>query len=110
MIDWSCVFALRDDIGADGFDEVIEIFLDEADGVIDKLKERPSDADLEFDLHALKNGALTLGFDDLSQLCQHAERLAASGQAAHIDISNVIAVYDRMRAEFLRELPQKLSG
>lgn len=41
MIDWERVADLRSEIGDDGFDEVIALFLEETDEVIARLSARP---------------------------------------------------------------------
>lgn len=107
MIDWTRVNALRDDIGADEFAEVVEIFLEEVEDVTGKLRTAPNTAELEYDLHALKNGALNLGFTQLSALCQVGETQAAIGKAVDVDVAAIITVFDASRAEFLSELPHK---
>jgi HPt (histidine-containing phosphotransfer) domain-containing protein len=71
--------ALREEIGADGFDEVVGLFLQESAEVVERLgAQRPGDLSAE-DLHFLKGSALTLGFDDLADLCRRAEM----GDQAH---------------------------
>lgn len=71
--------ALREEIGADGFDEVVSLFLTESAEVVERLgAQRPGNLSAE-DLHFLKGSALTLGFDDLADLCRRAEM----GDQAH---------------------------
>ena len=71
--------ALREEIGADGFDEVVSLFLQESAEVVERLgAQRQGDLSAE-DLHFLKGSALTLGFDDLADLCRRAE----TGDQAH---------------------------
>lgn len=108
MIDWTRVNALRDDIGAEEFDEVVEIFLEEVEDVTTKLRNAPVREELEYDLHALKNGALNLGFSELSALCQTGEKQAAAGQADAIDTVEIVRMFDTSRAAFLSELPRQL--
>ncbi|MCE8005494.1 MAG: Hpt domain-containing protein [Aestuariivita sp.] len=110
MIDWDRVNSLRNDIGAEAFDEVVEIFLEEVQEIIDKLRDAPVIADLEHDLHSLKNGALNLGFADLSSLCLKGEREAAAGQADQFDLTQVVRLFDTARAQFLDELPRRLAA
>ena len=50
MIDWSRVSELREEVGEEDFAEVVELFLDEVDGVIGTLA--PETADLEAQLPA----------------------------------------------------------
>jgi len=96
VIDWSKVTSLIDEIGADSFDEVVELFLDEVDTVITRLKARPDPF--------LKGSAWNLGFADFGALCQDGERLAARGGAASIDIAAVLDCYQRSKMDFLAGL------
>lgn len=110
MINWDRVRSLRDDIGNEEFDEIVEIFLEEVQEVVDKLRDAPVVADLEFDLHALKNGALNLGFMDLSGLCQTGERRAAQGDGVAVDLQQIVGVFESSRRQFLTDLPTELEG
>jgi len=101
MIDWTRVAELRDEIGAEDFDEVIEIFLEEVNDVIDRLRAEGTHSDLEGKLHFLKGSALNLGFRDFSNLCQQGESAAAAGNLAAIDLPATIASFDRSKTEFL---------
>ncbi|MCB1365882.1 MAG: Hpt domain-containing protein [Rhodobacteraceae bacterium] len=104
MILWSRVNELRDEVGAEDFDEVVELFMEEVGDAIEHLR---SDAggDLEQALHFLKGSALSLGFEAFSDACQQGEREAAAGHAARVDIGAIIAIFERSRTEFLSGLP-----
>lgn len=80
MIDWLRMSELRDEIGQDGFDEVVDVFLEEAEEVVARLGAGPAPA--QEDLHFLKGSALNLGFVEVAQLCQDGERLLAAGARA----------------------------
>lgn len=77
MIDWLRMSELRDEIGQDGFDEVVDVFLEETDEVLARLIQDPLPT--QEDLHFLKGSALNLGFVAVAQLCQEGERLLAAG-------------------------------
>lgn len=77
MIDWLRMSELRDEIGQDGFDEVVDVFLEEAEEVLARLT-RDAGPTPE-DLHFLKGSALNLGFVSVAQLCQDGERELVSG-------------------------------
>lgn len=101
MIDWTRVTELRDEIGIDDFDEVVEIFLEEVEEELIKL-DTPQDApSLEAILHLLKGCALNLGFREFSTLCQKGETAAASGAADSIDLPAVGASYRASKSAFL---------
>lgn len=104
MIDWARVNSLRAEIGDESFDEVVELFLDEVESVIARLRASPEPLHFEQDLHFLKGGAWNLGFVDFGAICQEGERQAAHGEAAAVDIGAVIEIYVRSRAAFMAGL------
>lgn len=104
MIFWPRVTELRDEIGAEDFGEVVELFLDEVDAAIAALRGNPDRARLGQDLHFLKGSALNLGFSDFSDICETGERSAAAGRPEDVDIAAVVALYDASRAEFIEGL------
>lgn len=106
MIDWPRVSELREEVGPDDFGEVVEIFLEEVEGVIAKLA-GGDHAQLEQDLHFLKGSAMNLGFDEFSALCLDGERRAAEGDAGSVDVAAVIASYQASKTSFLSGLNEK---
>ena len=104
MIDWRRVEELREEIGADGFVEVADMFLDEAEQAVRALQSGLSGADLEGQLHFLKGSALNLGLSELAAICHDGERKAAAGQSGSIDVQQVVAVYQTSRTQLLERL------
>lgn len=107
MITWSQVTELRNDVGAEDFDEVVEIFLDEVEETLAALAHGPR---LEQVLHALKGSALNLGFTHFSDLCAEGEARAARGEGAAVDLEAIRASYGESKAIFLAELPERLAA
>lgn len=107
MIDWDRVSELRSEIGDDGFDEVVELFLDEVEAVVMRLGSAPNPATYEEDLHFLKGSAWNLGFADFGALCQDGERKAAQGRQDEIDITAVLDCYGRSKVEFMAEVENR---
>ncbi|MBZ8117902.1 Hpt domain-containing protein [Roseovarius sp. LXJ103] len=101
MIDWSRVAELREEIGADDFGEVVEIFLEEVQSEIDALRGDVAPGNLEDKLHFLKGSALNLGFREFSDLCQSGEAAAGAGRMDLIDMQATVASFDRSKAEFV---------
>ncbi|MGH1369923.1 MAG: Hpt domain-containing protein [Maritimibacter sp.] len=97
MIDWERVTELKDEIGEEDFDEVVEMFLSEVEEVIDRLKTAPDPATYEADLHFLKSSSLNLGFDALSKICNAGERSAAQGHAADVALAPVFSCFEESR-------------
>ena len=110
MINWQQVQQLRGEVGADDFDEVVELFLEEVDEVVNRLRTSANPDSFESDLHFLKGSALNLGFSDFSGLCQVGEHLSANGQAQDVDLASILDCYDATRAIFLNEMSEKLSA
>lgn len=104
MIDWKRVDELRSEIGADGFAEVADMFLEEADQAVRGLLAGLPADEVEGQLHFLKGSALNLGLADLAGICQDGERKAAAGYGALVDVRRVATVYHASRALFLRRL------
>lgn len=110
MIDWGRIDELNREIGPDGFAEVVELFLDEVEGVVMRLKTSPNPLALESDLHFLKGGAWNLGFKEFGGLCQDGERRAAAGKGAEIDIGRVIDSYFASKQAFVDGLADRSSS
>lgn len=100
MIDWGRVCELRDEIGAEDFAEVVQLFLEEADEVAENIGSNKSPQAIESALHFLKGSALNLGFRELAALCQIGEKAAAAGKCDNIDLAQVAALYERSKITF----------
>ena len=101
MIDWNRVTELKDEIGEDDFAIVAEMFLEEVEEVIDRLKANPNPALFEQDMHFLKSSALNLGFKALTALCAVGEREAAAGNFEAVPLAPLFKTYDASKAEFV---------
>lgn len=110
MIDWARITELRDEVGAEDFDEVVELFLEEVDATIDPMRGVTVLADAEAVTHFLKGSALNLGFAHFSDLCRDAEAAAGSGNASDIDVAALVAAYDASKSVFLSELKARLAA
>ncbi|MEX0283822.1 MAG: Hpt domain-containing protein [Paracoccaceae bacterium] len=110
MIDWSRVRELREEIGAEDFEEVVELFLDEVEEVVERLNTTPDLTSLEADLHFLKGSALSFGFVDFSGKCQDGERDSAAGRAGDVNIGDVVDGYYQAKQVFLTEMPLHLGA
>lgn len=103
MIEWSRIDELRDEIGAEDFEEVVSLFLSEVEERLQILApDKPVDQSEE-DLHFLKGSALNLGFRRLAALCQTGESTTAQGQPpTESELQAVQSCYLESRAEFMR--------
>lgn len=108
MIHWPRVVELRDEVGPEDFDEVVDLFIEEVQEVIERLQQSVELSELEKDLHFLKGSALSLGFEDFSTLCQDGERKSASGEAALVDVAAIISSFETSKRIFQAELAENL--
>lgn len=111
MIDWIQVRDLNQEVGPEDFEELVALFLEEADEVTARLAStQEADARLGEDLHFLKGSALNIGFRDFADACAEGEAQAATGQSAQIDLPRILSLYASSRETFLREVPERLGA
>jgi HPt (histidine-containing phosphotransfer) domain-containing protein len=110
MIDWKRVDELKEEIGPEGFAEVADMFLDEAEGAVKALLRGIPAEEVEAQLHFLKGSALNLGLSELAAICQDGERRAAAGEGALVDVSLVASVWRASRAGLLGGLAANHAG
>ena len=110
MIDWDRIAELRDEIGAEDFDDVVTLFLDEVTEVVEALRAGGVRDQLECQLHFLKGSAMNLGFARFAAMCQAGEQDAAAGRADEVDVVAILACYDASRAAFLDGLKERRSA
>lgn len=107
LIDWHRVAELRNEIGAEHFDEVVALFLTEVQATLDRLPAPPASLqELSEQLHFLKGSTLNLGFERLSALCEAGELAITAGLGAPLDPELLRRCYARSREEFLAQLPE----
>lgn len=100
MINWSRIRQLRDEVGASEFNEVVQIFLDEVNEALIRLRNDSARTEFEQNLHFIKGSALSLGFETLAKLCQDGERQSAQGDAQVIDVANILNAFEHSAVEF----------
>jgi len=83
---------LRDEIGAEGFEDVVAMYLKECDEVVARITAPGTGIVTAADLHFLKGNALMLGFEDLADLC----RIGETERSA--DPARLTALYLQSRA------------
>ncbi|KRW95029.1 Hpt domain-containing protein [Paracoccus sp. PXZ] len=107
MLDWNRINELRGEVGDDEFQLILELFLDEVEGVIMRLS-RCDALRLETDLHFLKGCAWNLGFAEFGTLCDTGERKAAGGRPAEVDLESLLASYSASKQALMRQLDAAL--
>lgn len=110
MIDWDRVATLKEEVGAEDFEEVVELFLEEVDSAIDALAAQQQHDDLEEKLHFLKGSALSLGFRSFSDLCHAGESAAAQSATPMVDLDEILQCYAQSRQSFLDDLQVKIAS
>jgi HPt (histidine-containing phosphotransfer) domain-containing protein len=69
MIDWQRVAQLKEEVGAEDFGEVADLFLEEVAEGLAALQPECGPEIAAAQLHALKGAALNLGFAEFAGLC-----------------------------------------
>ncbi|MEO0391503.1 MAG: Hpt domain-containing protein, partial [Pseudomonadota bacterium] len=100
MIDWNRVRLLREDVGADEFDDVFALFCEEVRGALDDLGQLSQAHDIEGKLHFIKGATLLLGFTDLSDVCADGEAKAAQGDVDTLDVTVLRTLFAASCAAF----------
>ncbi|EPX77466.1 Hpt domain-containing protein [Litoreibacter arenae] len=95
MLNWSRVAELKDDLGAEDFQEVTALFLEEVEEKLAALGDAPP-AD---DLHFLKGSAANLGFEGFRAMCERMEQMPAAPPVAELH-----ALYQQSKTAFLEGL------
>jgi histidine phosphotransfer protein HptB len=110
MIDWARVAQLREEIGADDFDEVAELFLMEVEDTLSRLDNASNDLpQMQELLHFLKGSALNLGFRDVCEICSKGEADAGNGLLT-VDPAILKDLYAKSRALFETEYKQRFAA
>lgn len=109
MIDWKRVHSLREELGEADFASVIELFLDEVEGIVMRLGHGDPDQ-LENDLHFLKGSAANLGFTAFGRLCQQGEVEARNGRAQAFDLGGLLDCYALTKKDFVAGNSGRQSG
>ncbi|MEL7097682.1 MAG: Hpt domain-containing protein [Pseudomonadota bacterium] len=108
MIDWTRVGDLRDEVGAEDFEEVVELFIEEVDEAIERLRAEAYETSLAAELHFLKGSAMNLGFSGFADLCSAAEQTAEQG--GQVNTAGIVASYEMARTAFLAERAERLAA
>lgn len=110
MIDWQRVAELRDEIGTEDFDEVVDIFLEEVEETLERMHTTKSSDTTSEDMHFLKGSALNMGFQALSAVCEKGEALSEQHLAHTVDLTMIEECYQASKRMFLAELPDAFSA
>ncbi len=111
MINWKQIQQLEEDIGAEDFCDVVDLFLAEVDEAVDQLESIPANdqAALAPALHFLKGSAYNLGFKAFGDLCSDGEKQSAEGRFDAAELPRFPSLYDDSKRAFLAEAAKHCS-
>lgn len=107
MIDWARVRELHGEIGAESFAEVLEIFVEEVDEALVRLRDATDMRSRSNEFHFLKGAALNLGLTKMAEICAQGESAAAHGQDDANARAQVLTEFPAHNAIILREWMQR---
>jgi HPt (histidine-containing phosphotransfer) domain-containing protein len=107
MIDWGRVRDLHDEIGAESFAEVLELFVQEVDEALSRLRDATDPVAASGEFHFLKGAALNLGLDTIAELCAQGEKAAAAAQDTHFARTRALREFPSLNADLLRDWRQQ---
>ena len=110
MIDWTRVASLKAEIGDEDFDEIVPLFIEEVSEITERLREQLDLNTLEEDLHCLKGSAMNLGFSEFAELCNTGESMSSKGNAAAVDVTAILASFERSKEAFLAGLQDGIAA
>jgi HPt (histidine-containing phosphotransfer) domain-containing protein len=96
MLNRSRIDELREEVGEDGFAEVLDLFCEEVEEVLAGLPEVPA-PELPERLHFLKGSAINIGMEQVGDLCRTAEERIRADPASKPDLAAIRSAYDRSR-------------
>lgn len=92
MINWDRINELRQEVGEEDLAEVLVLFCEEVEEVLDQLDTVLPDA-MPSQLHFLKGSALNIGLTEVGKLCRTEEEKLARDSAANAEIPAIRAAY-----------------
>lgn len=111
MIDWPRVRELHHEIGAEDFDLVADLFLEEVSANIDALAALTGQPGALADaMHTVKGSALNLGFAALADLAYAGERAAKAGDTQAVTPRELRTVFDASVATFQADRAVQLAA
>ena len=102
MINTNRINELKDEVGEDDLEEVIVLFCEEVEEVLEALDTTPPDQ-MAAQLHFLKGSALNIGLEAVSNLCRNAELSLKSDPSSAIDVDAIKSTYDQSKIALLAQ-------
>lgn len=101
MLDWDRVTELQNEVGEDAFAEVVEIFLEEVEELIETYRTGQPPQDVGGEMHFLRGSAMNLGFSTFAEICNAAEQAAKHSTPVPLDLKALCDCYDASKAELM---------
>ncbi len=101
MINEARIRELTEEVGEDDLVEVIELFCEEVEEVLNAL-DATTAAEMPSRLHFLKGSALNLGLDYVSELCRIEETKLKTDPASQADIAAIRSAYATSKEMLLK--------
>lgn len=109
MIDWDRVRTLKEEVGPEDFEEVVELFFSEVEEMIEGLPQAADAQAVAHNMHFLKGAALNLGFKDMSRKCLEGETKAVEAGETPQTYDDIIQTYQTSKEHFIHNI-QVLDG
>lgn len=100
MLNAERIAELLAEVGEDDFYEVVGLFCDEVEEVLDQLDAGPRDT-LADQLHFLKGSAFNIGLDAVGTLCAAEEKRLKEDPSTKLDILGIRAAYRSAKSKLL---------
>lgn len=110
MINWGRVEELKEEVGAEAFGEVIELFLEEVDEATNRIINAADRSTLPDDLHFLKGAAMNLGFAEFAALCAEYEKTVKTDGTNAPDIDLLVTCYRESKSVFMDQLSSLMAA
>ena len=108
MIDWARIHDLYEEIGEDAFAEVLDLFVQDVNEGLARLRAASDAKARSAEFHFLKGAALNLGLGQLAATCALGETNAAQGQDTTAAQADIETQFPRVNATLLRDWRQRL--
>lgn len=100
MLNEERIAELKDEVGADDFEEIVTLFCEEVEEMLDELS-TTSPTQMADKLHFLKGSALNIGLDAVGEMCRNAENRLKTNRDAAPDIAAIRKLYLASRIQLL---------
>lgn len=109
-IDWARVSELVDEIGAETFADLLDMFTQEVSEGVERLRVAQTPVRQVPEFHFLKGAALNLGLAEMAELCAEGEKRATAGLDADEQRDRVLAEFEKATTELKETWRDRITG